>query len=201
MRLFFLLSLCFFLSLASPSFSLSSALCPKPPAPPAVQGFRDDKSRGAALEECIAGVVDRCVLGAAGGCAVSAARECERTVARPTSRNPLAFATGAFRSKEDKAREVGAANENYREAREACEAARRERCNAEAREVCEGHASGFCAAVLRGRGKLRLKLGAESELMEESDEEEQEEEEEEEEEGEEDEEAKEQDRVSEKGKR
>jgi len=64
--------------------------------------------------------------------------------------------------------------------------------------VCEGHASGFCAAVLRGRGKLRLKLGAESELMEESDEEEQEEEEEEEEE---DEEAKEQDRVSEKGKR
>jgi len=52
--------------------------------------------------------------------------------------------------------------------------------------------------VLRGRGKLRLKLGAVSELMEESDEEEQEEEEEEEEE---DEEAKEQDRVSEKGKR
>jgi len=130
------------------------------------QGFRDDKSREAALAECSAGVIERCVAGAAGGCAVNAARACERSVPRPKSgKNPFSFVTGAFRSKEDKLKEQEELRRAYREARERCEADQRESCALEARKVCEAHSGAFCAAVVRGRGRLE-------DMLDESDDEE-----------------------------
>ena len=85
---------------------------------------------------------------------------------RPKSNiNPLSFVAGAFRSKEAKAKESEEAEKAYQEAREACEAAKRESCNAEAKAACEGHAGAFCAAVIRGRGKIRM--GEDGQLEEE----------------------------------